>query len=135
MPRILIEVEVDESMVAHTTRESRRLVLATRRADGFTLVEMMMAVTIIGILVTIALMGFAAPLSRVRRVACYSNQRVLEGAVVPYRIDNEGADPTDIEDLLPYVRYVKSAKCPADDSAELTLDTDNFSVTCPLHPR
>jgi prepilin-type N-terminal cleavage/methylation domain-containing protein len=55
-----------------------------RRDEGFTLVELMVVVLIIGILVAIAIPVFNAAQNTAKQRACFSNQRVIEGAVQQY---------------------------------------------------
>jgi len=52
-----------------------------RRQDGFTLVELMVVVLIIGILVAIAVPLFSAARASAEGRSCFSNQRTIEGAV------------------------------------------------------
>lgn len=103
------------------------------RADrGFTLIELMVVVAILGILVLIATASYGASVTRSRRVACLHNQEMLMTAVQTYRADNQGAYPTTLEDLRPLVRWPDPnyGKCTADRNLALVLSPDG-TVSCP----
>jgi len=81
-----------------------------KRAKGFTLVEIMIVVAIIGILIAIAVPGFIRARTTSRRNACQENQTKIDGAVQQYILEenlnslddtpfNNGAITTG-EDLL-----------------------------------
>jgi type IV pilus assembly protein PilA len=55
-----------------------------RKDEGFTLVELMVVVLIIGILVAIAIPVFNAASASARQRTCQSNMRTIEGAVEQY---------------------------------------------------
>ncbi|MCE5191033.1 MAG: type II secretion system protein, partial [Actinomycetia bacterium] len=91
-----------------------------RKDEGFTLVELMVVVLIIGILVAIAIPVFNSASSAARIRTCQSNQRTIEGAVQQYLASNPtlswAADTIDGTDVLTTgaSQYIKVApKCPA----------------------
>ena len=77
------------------------------RKKGFTLVEIMIVVAIIGLLAAIAIPNFVRARTRAQTNSCVANLKQIEGAVQVWAIDNGQAD-TDtmaLGDLTPnYVR-------------------------------
>lgn len=124
------------------------------RDDGFTLVELMVVVLVIGVLVAVAVPVFRAARERAAVRTCFANQRMVEGQVQTYRSANPGAGAAELaglvsagHELVGYVFRVPprcpSAPKPANEAAPTsaegayTLDTsgtvDPCGFSAPVH--
>ena len=93
---------------------------------GFTLVEIMIVVAIIGLLAAIAIPNFVKARESAQKNACIANLKQIEGAKVLWALDGGTGTPTVDANLVS--DYIKKAPmCPADSTAAYTandLDTD-----------
>ncbi len=96
-----------------------------RRDEGFTLVELMVVVLIIGILVAIAIPVFNSARATAWLRSCHANQRTIEGACQTMQADT-GSLPADMAALMAGGTYIKTApECPRPGSSAATGYTLN----------
>jgi type IV pilus assembly protein PilA len=67
----------------------------SRNQKGFTLVELMVVVAIIGILSAIAVPVYRNVTEKAERSAVEANLRTIDGAIIMYQANNSGTDPTE----------------------------------------
>lgn len=104
-----------------------------RRNKGFTLVEIMIVVAIIGILIAIAVPSFLRAREISRRNACQENMSKIDGAKQQFAIEaNKPAnyDPVWSELVGPSKYIRKSPVCPA--AGTYTIEALNLDPYCSL---
>ena len=106
---------------------------------GFTLIEIMIVVGIIGLLAAIAVPNWVHARTTSQNNACISNLRQIWGATQQWALDNRAGPDADVapEVILPYLR--NAVVCPAGGSAatfgsSYTLTTVSNIPTCRIAP-
>lgn len=87
--------------------------------QGFTLVELMVVVLILGILIAVALPIFNESKASAQRSTCWSNQRTIEGACQSYSA-SYGSIPPNLAAMVP--RYLRDAPTCPSSGVEYTID-------------
>jgi prepilin-type N-terminal cleavage/methylation domain-containing protein len=102
------------------------------REEGFTLVELMMVLVVIGILLSLAFASFYFSTQSSREAACKSNLKILRNAINIYYMENE-AYPASLLDLIPdYIDGSNGMFCPS-SGEDYVYDPVTGEVTCPFH--
>jgi len=104
--------------------------------QGFTLVEIMIVVAIIGLLAAIAIPNFVKARATSQANACINNLRQLDAAANEFALEkgkSTGASITMNTDLTPYIKLNSAGKipgCPA--GGTYTSSTVGISPTCSI---
>jgi type IV pilus assembly protein PilA len=111
---------------------------AARRSDeGFSLLELMTVVAIIGVIAAIAVASFTVSVERSRRIACIHNQRLMDSGLMQYQIMNKGLWPATLAETEPYVKWSGDnyATCASDPARPLQYSDATGALWCVNHPR
>jgi prepilin-type N-terminal cleavage/methylation domain-containing protein len=103
------------------------------RTTGFTLVEIMIVVSLIGLLATIALPSWLDARLNAQKSSCVNNLRQLDAAIQEYALENRkgAASLVNVLDLVPYLRNGADVVCP---SGGTTIDNSYATTDCQSPP-
>jgi len=107
---------------------------------GFTLVELMVVIVIIGVLSAIGIPSYTGAVDRAKVGACNANRRMLSTAVAAYYLDHStyykldsAGHPTNqvigIGDLAQYIENAEAMKCPGGGDYTIVLTSGDGKVS------
>ena len=105
-----------------------------KKAKGFTLIELMVVIVIIGILVAIALPNFISAQDRAKLASVKSNMHTFQTILETYSVDASGNYPADYDDAYTSAKkgnntYWKDFKNPfSNKSGPVTATTSRYGV-------
>lgn len=107
--------------------------IKTSRNAGFTLVEIMIVVAIIGLLAAIAIPNFVRARTTSQQNACINNLRQIDGAIQQWALENNKASSSSVTsgNVTPYLGRGASGQfptCPSGGTYSLT--TVSVKPTC-----
>lgn len=110
--------------------------MKTKQQAGFTLIEIMIVVALIGLLAAIAIPSFRHAIEKTQQQTCALNRKNIDGAKLRWALENRlplTATPTDA-DLFGQNTYLEhKPDCPAGGAYSLNAVQEKCTCSLPVH--
>ncbi len=106
--------------------------ISTSSKAGFTLVEIMIVVAIIGLLAAIAVPNFVRARNTAQKNACINNLRMIDNAKQLWATENRkgDADVPGQDDIKVYIKNNRFPTCPGGSANTYTIGAINVDPSC-----
>jgi len=101
-----------------------------RNQKGFTLMELMIVIVIIGVLAAIGVPSYKNYVNKAKEGTCQANRRSLQTAVGLYYAENTSY-PGSVDALSAYIDNAADLKCPS--SGTYSIDSVTGEIYCDVH--
>ena len=105
--------------------------IKTNRKSGFTLVEIMIVVAIIGLLAAIAIPNFIRARTKSQQNACINNLRQIDGAVQQWALENKKSSGSTTDDTAVNT-YIKGGAPSCPGGGTYTYNVVDTNPACSL---
>ena len=105
-----------------------------KNKQGFTLIEIMIVIAIIGIIMAVAIPSFSKAGKEAKKSSCINNLQILEGVVDTWALQEHIPNGTQIdpEKLRPYLKHNELPVCPAGGTYTYGKVGDDYTVHCSI---